>query len=292
MVSWVSHRVPVDGGAPDPHLATYTQASDSGALIVFAHATGLHAHVFSPLAQLLTDHYVVAYDARGHGSSSPGPDSPRWDMYGEDARVVAGWARSRAIPPSRPVVGVGHSMGATALIMAALSEPTLFDLLIVVEPIVFPPRAGTVDSPLAAGARRRRDRFPSFDAALENFSAKPPLNSLDPRVLAEYVRHGFAEMHEEVVLRCHPEYEARTYEMGVAHDTWTRLDRLSTPTLVVAGASHPLQPSAVSADIASRIDGARFERWEDSGHFAPLERPERFANLVRREIEHLAPTIS
>jgi pimeloyl-ACP methyl ester carboxylesterase len=176
--------------------------------------------------------------------------------------------------------------------MAALSEPGLFDLLIVVEPIVFPPRAGTVDSPLAAGARRRRDRFPSFETALENFSAKPPLNSLDPRVLAEYVRHGFTEHDGDVVLRCRPEYEARTYEMGVAHDTWTRLDRLATPTLVVAGALHPLQPSAVSADIAARIDGARFERWEDSGHFAPLERPERFADLVRRQIEHLAPTIS
>lgn len=290
MVSWVSHRVPV--GAPDSYLAAYTQARDSGALVVFAHATGLHAQVFFPLAQLLADQYVVAYDARGHGSSSPGPDSPRWDMYGEDARVVTGWARAQATPPPRPVVGVGHSMGATALIMAALSEPGLFDLLIVVEPIVFPPRAGAVDSPLAAGARRRRDRFPSFEAALENFSAKPPLNSLDPRVLAEYVRHGFAEHDGDVVLRCRPEYEARTYEMGVAHDTWTRLDRLVTPTLVVAGASHPQQPSAVSADIAARIDGARFERWEDSGHFAPLERPERFADLVRREIEHLAPTIS
>ncbi len=290
MVSWVSNRVPV--GAPDSYLAAYTQARDSGALVVFAHATGLHAQVFFPLAQLLADQYVVAYDARGHGSSSPGPDSPRWDMYGEDARVVTGWARAQATPPPRPVVGVGHSMGATALIMAALSEPGLFDLLIVVEPIVFPPRAGAVDSPLAAGARRRRDRFPSFEAALENFSAKPPLNSLDPRVLAEYVRHGFAEHDGDVVLRCRPEYEARTYEMGVAHDTWTRLDRLVTPTLVVAGASHPQQPSAVSADIAARIDGARFERWEDSGHFAPLERPERFADLVRREIEHLAPTIS
>jgi pimeloyl-ACP methyl ester carboxylesterase len=291
-MSWVSHRVQVDGGSPDPYLATYTHDSDSGALVVFAHATGLHAHVFAPVAQFLADHCIVAYDARGHGSSSPGPDSPRWDMYGEDARVIARWARSRAIPPSRPVVGVGHSMGATALIMAALSEPRLFDLLIVVEPIVFPPRADTVDSPLATGARRRRDRFPSFEAALDNFSAKPPLNSLDPRVLAEYVRHGFAHADGEIVLRCRPEYEARTYEMGVAHDTWTRLDRLATPTLVVAGARHPLQPSAVSADIAARIDGARFERWEDSGHFAPLERPERFADLVRREIEHLAPTIS
>lgn len=288
----MSHRIPVSGGVPESSLATYTQATDSGALVVFAHATGLHAHVFAPLAELLAGHYVVAYDARGHGSSSPGPDSPGWDMYGDDARLVAEWARARATPPSRPVVGVGHSMGATALIMAALSAPQLFDLLIVVEPIVFPPRADTVDSPLAAGARRRRDRFPSFAAAIDNFSAKPPLNSLDPRVLARYVRHGFAEVDGEIVLRCRPEYEARTYEMGVAHDTWNRLDRVATPTLVVAGASHPHQPSAVSADIAARIRGARFERWDDSGHFAPLERPERFVELVRREIEHLAPTIS
>lgn len=222
-------------------------------------------------------------------------------MYGDDARLVTEWARSIAIPPTRPVVGVGHSMGATALIMAALSEPRLFDALIVVEPIVFPPRDSAADSPLAAGARRRRTHFASFDEALHNYSSKPPLNTLDPRVLAEYVRHGFApadaqrtdgDTDGDIVLRCIPEYEARTYEMGVAHDTWTRLKRLATPTLVLAGASHPQQPSAVAADIASRIDGSRFERWEDAGHFAPLERPERFADLLRREIEHLTPTIS
>jgi pimeloyl-ACP methyl ester carboxylesterase len=302
VTSWVQHSVSVSAAAHAgiiddthgdvPRLAVYCRPPVAAGLLVCAHATGLHAHVFATLAKLLAEYDLVAYDARGHGASSPGPVTPEWDMYGTDARIVTRWARQRALRPIGPVVGVGHSMGATALVMAALVEPTLFDLLIVVEPIIFPPRDVTPDSPLAAGARRRRTVFPSLDAARENYAAKPPLNELDPRVLRDYVHHGFVAVDGGYALRCAPEYEARTYEMGVAHDTWQRLDELLVPTLVLAGRLAPQQPSALASDIASRIPSARFERWDDAGHFAPLERPERFADLVRREVEHLAPTIS
>jgi pimeloyl-ACP methyl ester carboxylesterase len=271
-------------------LATYVRPRSSGAVLVFAHATGLHARVFDPLVELLDEHHVVAYDARGHGSSSRGPEIPQWQMYGDDAALVSRWVRRTAT--GRPVVGVGHSMGATALLMAAIADASLFDALVVVEPIVFPPGTGTADSPLAAGARRRRRAFASRESALANFSAKAPLNSLDGRALSAYVVHGLVSDGDEFTLRCDPEYEARTYEMGVAHDTWLRLGNVSTPTLVVAGAHHPHQPSAIAPDIADRIPHARFERWDDAGHFAPLEQPERFVALLRREIAHLTPTLS
>lgn len=64
MVDNRSERITV---APGCELATYVRARPSGAVIFFAHATGLHARVFDPLADLLDDCYVVAYDARGHG---------------------------------------------------------------------------------------------------------------------------------------------------------------------------------------------------------------------------------
>ena len=289
MVDYRSERIAV---APARELATYVRPHPSGPVVLFAHATGLHARVFDPLADLLNDCYVVAYDARGHGASSPGPETPQWHMYGDDVALVARWVRRTATPPQRPVLGVGHSMGATALVMAAIADASLFDALVLVEPIVFPPATGSPDSPLTAGARRRRRTFASHEAALDNFSGKAPLNSLDRRVLSAYVTHGLEPAGAEFALRCDPEYEARTYEMGVAHDTWSKLGAVRTSTLVVAGAHRPHQPSAIANDIAARIPASRFERWDEAGHFAPLEQPERFVALLRREIAHLTPTLS
>ena len=86
-----------------------------------------------------------------------------------------------------------------ALVMAALREPELFRALVLYEPIIFPPESRRPDapkSPLADGARRRRTNFASFDEALANYSAKPPLNVFHPECLEAYVRHGFRETTE------------------------------------------------------------------------------------------------
>ena len=79
-------------------------------------------------------------------------------------------------------------------------------------------------SPLAGGARKRRDRFPSFEAALENFTAKPPMNSFHPVAREAYVRHGFAPTPDgDITLKCLPEHEARTYETGATSGMFARL---------------------------------------------------------------------
>lgn len=259
--------------------------------VVWSHATGFHGRVFdaaiAELASIAPGRFVsTTFDYRGHGDTpAPAGWGVDWDGYGDDARCVARAARDAG---GSPVVGVGHSMGGAGLIMAALREPSCFAALVVCEPIVFPPEVRAAprgDNPLSAGARRRRTAFPSADEAVANFSAKPPLSSLDPRVLADYVAHGFgpadpSDPSGPVVLKCAPELEARTYEMGARHDTWEALERLDVPTWVVAGAVEPMRPSAFARRIAERIPGATYVEWPDLGHFAPLEDPARIARLV------------
>lgn len=49
----------------------------------------------------------------------------------------------------------------------------------------------TAISPTVAGARKRRRRFPSVEAAVATYGAKRPLSALDQRCLDAYVRGGF-----------------------------------------------------------------------------------------------------
>ena len=89
---------------------------------------------------------------------------------------------------------------------------------------------------MVEAARRRRSTFESYDAALANFASKPPLNAFTPAALEAYVRFGFRQGADgQVHLKCPPEIEAGTFELGGKHDTWSLLPSIETPVLVLAG---------------------------------------------------------
>ena len=266
-----------DGGADNGSSGTTAQQS-----ILFSHATGFHGRVFSPVAAHLTRFSCTTFDYRGYGdTAAPANWSLSWEGFGDDALSM-----SRDVVAQHegaPLVGVGHSMGGAGLVMAALHEPRLFAGLVLFEPIIFPPEVRTQagrGNPLADVTRRRRTTFGSFEDAIDNFSSKPPLSSLHPAALDAYVRFGFRQEIDGVHIKCEPEFEARTYEMGATHDTWLALDQLRVPTWVMAGRHADHSPAAIAPRIAERIPNSTFVEWRDLGHFGPLEDPARFAQFV------------
>lgn len=251
-----------------------------GPPLLFSHATGFHGYCYLPVADRLDDRFTsCALDYRGHGST-PRPagladDDPTWALdwsgYGDDAEAVA-----TTIAPNGGLTGFGHSMGATALLIAAHRRPDLFDLIIAFEPIVFPePRdPDGIDGPppIIEGARRRRPSFASFEEARENYASKPPLSVLDPDVLRLYVAHGFRPAPEGVRLTCSPEWEARTFEGGAVHRTWDVLPEIRTPVVVI-GSGDEQGPSVVARPVADRLPNGRFIHLADATHFGPLADP-------------------
>lgn len=260
----------------------------AGSPVLLSHATGFHAHCWEPLAERLARSYrVFGLDHRGYGDAGTvDPASLSWRSYGDDALAAA--RHVSRLSDGAPIVGVGHSMGGASLLMAAHREPSLFDALFVFEPIVFPPpdpAAGDrPESPLPAGARKRRAVFPSFEAALDNFASKPPLASFHPVAREAYVRHGFKPCPDGVELKCLPEHEARTYETGGTSGAWDDLPSISTPTWVVSGALAPFQPSSFAIRVAERIPGSVYVQYDEMGHFGPLEEPDTIAELVERTL--------
>ena len=258
--------------------------------VMLSHATGFHGRCFNPVVESLnTEYECTSFDFRGYGDSNlPNDWSVTWQGYCDDALAIA-----RSLQNKNQIIAVGHSMGATALVMAALIEPELFKALILYEPIIFPESmrnaqtASHQPSPLAEGARRRRTTFASRDEAFANYSSKPPMNLFDEKSLRAYVDFGFndvriAETYENcVVLKCNPEHEARTYETGTSHETWEQLHLLRVPAWIVAGAVAPIQPSSWSELIAKKIPNSKFIQWPDAGHFGPMQQPARLADLVR-----------
>lgn len=262
---------------PDGNAIAYTDHGGNGPDLLLAHATGFCSGVWRPMVEPLREHFrVVSFDERGHGASEPAPNGAyAWEGFATDALAVID-----ATGLDNPY-GVGHSCGGALLLLAEMRRPGTFRAIWAFEPIVFP-----VDEPLEApspngnrladGARRRRASFASRAEAHANYSSKPPLMWLDPRVLDGYIECGLRDLPDgTVTLACDPEHEARTYEMGGTHGAYGRLAQVKCPVSLVCGETTDAIGPAVLPLLAARLNDATTDVWLEHGHFGCLVDPER-----------------
>lgn len=185
----------------------------------------------------------------------------------------------------------GHSCGGAALLLAEENRPGAFGGLYCFEPVVLPearPAAAFERNPLSVTARRRREVFPTPEAAFVNFSTKPPLRDLDPEVLRLYVEEGLEPVPaadggdgSAVRLRCRRDHEAAIYVEGAAHDAFARLAAVACPvTLACGGRTDSFGPAQLDA-LAGRLPRARVEVLAGLGHFGPLEDPPAVGRSLR-----------
>lgn len=253
---------------------------------VFSHATGFHGRVWEPMARRLTGVDSHALDLRGHGDT-PAPDDYDfpWVSFGQD--VLAGVDAMAAASPGTaapgPPIGIGHSLGGAALLMAEAARPGTFRTLWLFEPATFPaPPPGTAQTnPLVEPTKRRRFAFADRGEALANYAAKSPMNEFDPDVLAAYVEHGFVDDGDRVRLKCLPANEAQMYVSSVIADAYAVLPAVMCPVLVVRGRVGG-GPTEWWSRIAETLPDGRLETHDDLGHFGPLTHPERMAASVDR----------
>ena len=270
----------------DVDVVVHDLAGAAGSpLLLVAHATGFHGCAYLPLAeQLAPPFHVLAMDFRGHGDTpQPAGLDVDWNRYSDDATAVLDHLLTMP-GGENGIVGFGHSMGGASLLVAATRRPDAFRRLVVFEPIAHPPHTlapGEGPASLIAGARRRRRTFASFDEAIANFASKPPLDAFDPAALDAYVRHGFSQDTDGIRIKCDPEIEARTFELGRIQHTWDALSSVQVPVDVISGKVAELQPSWFAEAVADQLPRGRFVLVDDLDHFGPFTHPARVAALVQ-----------
>lgn len=240
--------------------------------------------VWRPVAERLrATFHCLAYDGRGHGDSAVDPSAGArfdWHALAGDALAVVDGLRL-----DRPF-GLGHSSGASVLLLAEAMRPGTFTALYCIEPVgaaMDDPPPPMPDHPMAEQARRRREVFASRQEAEDAYRAKPPLSAVAPESLRAYVEHGFADQPDGTVrLKCRGENEARMYEHGFAHDAYRRLGQVPCPVVVARGGRSFIVDAKTLERWAARLPSGRAEVLEGLGHLAPLEAPDVVARAVRR----------
>jgi pimeloyl-ACP methyl ester carboxylesterase len=194
-------------------LARWGDANAGKPPALLLHGTGFVAEVWDEVATELASRYTVyALDRRGHGDShKPAAERYHFQDFAEDlCRVIETLDLS-------DIYGIGHSAGATDLLLTAKLLPARFSRLFVMEPTVMDPRALRTDvtglSDFASGAvqgvLRRQAEFESAAAAFARYRAAPAFADWSEPSRWAYIRHGFAPAEDSRVrLRCTPEMES------------------------------------------------------------------------------------
>ena len=254
-----------------------SRLNGGGPTILFVHATGFCKEVWDPVIEdadaLGLACEAVRVDQRSHGQSTGTGVDDWWDLGRDVLAVVGGTA---------PVVGVGHSSGGAALVLAESLRSGTFASLVLIEPIIPGPPFDRVEHhPLAVLAEKRRRRFESAAAAADAYRGRGPFADWDERALQAYVRGGFVPDEEGGVrLACRREDEAEFYRSANQHGGYDRLHELTTPTAVLYGASSTDLGPGFFAHLGEKIRGAQVEEIDPGSHFVPMERPGVIAQRV------------
>lgn len=243
--------------------------------VYFAHATSFCGAVWRPVIARVEGVDCVTWDFAGHGNGPELELPVHWGRFGD-----------QVLDETQPGgIGVGHSMGACALVMAQLKDPARFRFLILIEPIIFPGPHGRDDHPLVEVASKRKRSFDSREAALENFGTRA-FPTWDHEALSGYVECGL-DGDGPVTLACDPQVEADIYRASNDHDTFERLGQVDIPVLILAGG----ESDTITPDFARRqadeFGRAGVEIVPDTGHFLPMEKPDLVADRLSRIVASL-----
>lgn len=220
----------------------YTPPRDLPLLHVL-HGNGLCARTYTAMLTPLADHFDLwLCDTQGHGDSDAGERFLGWNA---NAAMASRAFRAHHPTPSVPVFAVGHSFGGVLTALMAAADPSLFQRIVLLDPVIYTPAVAAMVAvldrtrlqgllPLVRATRRRRTRWASRNEAFARFRGRGVFADWQDDALRAYVDHGLREDGEGITLKCPPTIEAAIFGSGPV-GLWRQLDRLATPTLLVHG---------------------------------------------------------
>lgn len=282
------HRLWVDHAGGRLALARWGDGDSGKPPALLVHGTGFVAEVWDEIACELASKYTVyGLDRRGHGAShKPPPERYHFLDFASDLCAVV-----EALDLT-DIFGVGHSAGATDLLLAAKMLPRRFSRLFVMEPTVMDPRAvasggapGGDSQAYAQGVLRRQREFDSAAAAFQRFRAAPAFADWSEHALWAYVRYGFeAQPDGRVRLLCAPEIEAAM--LGPIFETMAQVyagDERGNPFAWLSAIECPVRIATaqkswtiykeMSDRAGALIPGASRWTFEGVGHCVAQEAP-------------------
>jgi pimeloyl-ACP methyl ester carboxylesterase len=253
-------------------------------MIIFSHANSVGASTYGVLFKHLESrgYTVKAIEKFGHA-----PEYPVTNNWPHLVDQLIDFTRPFVEKAGEPVFLVGHSFGGFVSLMAAARAPELArGVLLLDSPILGGWRAttlGVIKSTQLVGSvspgavsRRRRNSWPSEEAALEHFRHKKSFSKWDSQVLQNYIAYGThdegAGLEKRRVLSFDREIETAIYNTLPNNlDSLLKRHPLRCPVAFIGGRGSA-EMKQVGMTMTEKITRGRLNI-VDGSHLFPMEKP-------------------
>lgn len=260
-------------------------------LIVFSHGNSFPGATYGVLFKHLRARgfTVKAVDKFGHD-----PRFPVTNNWTHLVTQLQEFAENEAVKAGEPAWLVGHSLGGFLSLMCASRHPEVARGVVMLDsPLIGgwkatalgaakrTPMIGAV-SP-GAVSRKRRNRWPSAQAALEHFRHKKSFARWDPQVLQDYVTHCTHDAEGQRVLSFDREIETAIYNT-LPHNVDRLLQRhpLKCPAAFIGGTQSE-ELKKVGLALTHKATRGRVAMLEGT-HLFPMEKPAATAAAIEAAI--------
>jgi len=276
-----------------PSNAVWKSFNGNGEQAHFYHATGFHIEVYSPLLSKLKQRFKIS--ALGLRATWPGIDLPPkrrdWYLYADD--LIAFIEQKY----QSPIIGIGHSIGATCTILAAEKRPDLFRKLVLIEPAMISrglaklvrimPKAIMNYVEPAKSTLKKPDIWHSREEFLDHCKSIGIYKRFDDEVFQALKQHGVTETQDGRFQLAFPKiWEAHIYSQPP--NVMNNLERLNMPCLAIRGKPSVSFSEALWQEWQNRCSGTVFKQNHTYGHLFPLESPSECYKLIARGLSEIS----
>ena len=252
-------------------------------------ALGVYEPLLSDLAQHLN---ITALTMRGEWYDKPTADKMTRE---EDADVLIEFLQKTQ---DKPIIGIGHSQGATATTMAAAKRPDLFSALYLLEPVTFTNQQGKLYSLVPRMVKMTREPFKStqvkqadwdsVDAYYQFLRRHKAYKRITDEHLLTYAKNSLEPGEQgKLTLRFSPKQELANY-FGtplIMKPLQQLIADNKVPVQLIIGKPSMFISQQVRQMWDKFVPNEQITVLNDYGHLLPLEAPELCAKLIFQKLK-------
>lgn len=270
----------------------YPHESDAP-ILHFYHANGFPAGCYSPILSGLNEDFDV-YALKGRATLSQGdhPSHQNWQGFADD---LIGLIEKIG----QPIIAVGHSMGGSNTVLAAIKRPDLFKAVVLIEPamVSFPlsllfkivPTRLIARSKLITGTLNKKDNWESPEEYLSYIKKFHGYRGFQADTFDAFCMHAIKEQEDGRFHLAFPKvWEAHNYTMPpYLIPKLRQLDQLNIPTVAIRGHSNLFFSDGLWQAWRSAQPKAIFLQDTRYSHLFPLEGPRDCIDAIQKGLEQL-----
>ncbi|VWX29024.1 Alpha/beta hydrolase [Moraxellaceae bacterium 17A] len=251
-------------------------------------ALGVYEPLLSDLAQHLN---ITALTMRGEWYDKPTETALTRE---QDADVLIEFLQKTQ---DKPIIGIGHSQGATATTIAAAKRPDLFSALYLLEPVTFTNQQGKLYSLVPRVVKMTREPFKStqvkqadwhsVDAYYQFLRRHTAYKRISDEHLLTYAKNSLeAGQSAELTLRFSPKQELANY-FGtplIMKPLQQLIADNKVPVQLIIGKPSMFISQQVRQMWDKFVPSEQMTVLNDYGHLLPLEAPELCAKLIFQKL--------